>query len=128
LIHKTITESPRAMLQDLGNVEKVYVEKYNKKAKVNKAKVSTASKADDRHVPRKRANGGSSDRHTPRKGKLPSMANGERLMVGLSLRATPPSVASLIMTAGKRTSLLSPLIPQRSPGKRVAEIPARWLI
>jgi hypothetical protein len=39
----------------------VFVKKYNEKAKTNKAKVATVSKAGIAHVPRKRANGGSSD-------------------------------------------------------------------
>ncbi len=32
LMHKTVPESPRTMLQDLKNIEKLFVEKYNKKA------------------------------------------------------------------------------------------------
>jgi hypothetical protein len=31
--HKTILESPRTMLPDLENIKKIFVEKYNKKAK-----------------------------------------------------------------------------------------------
>ena len=32
LMHKTVPESPRAMLQDLENIQKLFVEKYNQKA------------------------------------------------------------------------------------------------
>jgi hypothetical protein len=32
LTHKSVPELPRAMLQDLKNIEKLFVEKYNKKA------------------------------------------------------------------------------------------------
>jgi hypothetical protein len=32
LTHKTVPESPRTMLQDLKNIEKLFVEKYNEKA------------------------------------------------------------------------------------------------
>ncbi len=32
LTHKTVPESPRAMLQDLKNIEKLFIEKYNEKA------------------------------------------------------------------------------------------------
>jgi hypothetical protein len=32
LTHKTVPESPRAMLQDLQNIEKLFIEKYNEKA------------------------------------------------------------------------------------------------
>ena len=43
LTHKTIPESPRAMLLDLKNTEKMQVERYNEKAKASKAKAATAS-------------------------------------------------------------------------------------
>jgi len=43
LTHKTVPESPRAMLLDLKNIEKMQVEKYNEKAKASKAKAATAS-------------------------------------------------------------------------------------
>jgi hypothetical protein len=48
LIHKTVPESPRAMLQDLKNIEKNFVEKYNAKARANKAKAATAPKTAER--------------------------------------------------------------------------------
>ncbi len=32
LTHKTVLESPRAMLQDLENIKKLFVEKYNEKS------------------------------------------------------------------------------------------------
>jgi hypothetical protein len=43
LTHKTVPESPRVMLLDLENIEKMQVKKYNKKAKVSKANAATAS-------------------------------------------------------------------------------------
>ena len=60
LTHKTVSESPRAMLLDLENIEKMQVEKYNEKAKASKAKAATAMA--ELRVPKKRANGGGSDR------------------------------------------------------------------
>jgi hypothetical protein len=45
LTHKTVPKFPRTMLLDLENTKKIFVENYNKKAKANKAKVATASKA-----------------------------------------------------------------------------------
>jgi hypothetical protein len=42
--HRTVPESARAMLQDLENIEKLYVERANGKARANKAKASTAPK------------------------------------------------------------------------------------
>jgi hypothetical protein len=61
------TESPRTMLQDLENIEKLFVEKYNEKAQANKAKAATAPKRAG-HMPKKRAHGGGSNRGAPKKG------------------------------------------------------------
>ena len=66
--HKTVPKSPKAMLQDLENIEKVFTEKYNEKAKANKARAGTAPQADGQ-VPRKYANGGSSGGPAPKKGR-----------------------------------------------------------
>ncbi len=60
LTHKTVPESPRAMLLDLENIEKMQVKKYNEKAKASKAKAATATA--ELRVPKKRAYGGGSDR------------------------------------------------------------------
>jgi hypothetical protein len=51
---------------DLKNIEKLFVEKYNKKARANKAKAATASKMAE-HVPKKRAHGGGSNQESPKK-------------------------------------------------------------
>jgi hypothetical protein len=67
LMHKTVPELPHAMLQDLKNIEKLFVEKYNEKARANKAKTATAPKTAER-VPKKHAHGGGSDRGAPKKG------------------------------------------------------------
>ncbi len=67
LTPKTIPESPRVMLLDLKNIEKMQVEKCNKKAKASKAKAATASA--ELHVPNKRANAGGTDRGAPKKGR-----------------------------------------------------------
>jgi hypothetical protein len=64
LMHKTVPESPCAMLQDLKNIKKLFVEKYNKKAQANKAKAATAPKMAER-VPKKRTHGGGFDRGAP---------------------------------------------------------------
>ena len=56
------------MLQDLENIEKVFVERYNKKARVAKAKASTASKT-GRQVPRKHGREGGSKGPAPKKGR-----------------------------------------------------------
>ncbi len=67
LMHKTVPELPCTMLQDLENIKKLFVEKYNKKARANKAKAATAPKMVER-VPKKRVHGGGSDRGAPKKG------------------------------------------------------------
>jgi hypothetical protein len=67
LMHKTIPESPRAMLVDLENIKKMQVEKYNKKAKASKAKAASASA--ELRVPKKRVNAGGADKGTPKKGR-----------------------------------------------------------
>ncbi len=67
LTHKTVPDLPRAMLQDLENIEELFVEKYNKKAQANKAKAATAPKTAE-CMPKKRAHGGGSDRGAPKKG------------------------------------------------------------
>jgi hypothetical protein len=68
LTHKTVPESPRAMLLDLENIEKLFVKRYNKKAQANKAKAATAPKSGE-HVPRKRAREGGSGKGAPQKGR-----------------------------------------------------------
>jgi hypothetical protein len=67
LMHKTVPELPCAMLQDLKNIKKLFVQKYNEKAQANKAKAATAPKTAER-VPKKRTHGGGSDRGAPKKG------------------------------------------------------------
>ncbi len=67
LMHKTVPELPHTMLQDLENIKKLFIEKYNKKAQANKAKAATAPKMAE-CVPKKCAHGGGSDRGAPKKG------------------------------------------------------------
>jgi hypothetical protein len=52
LMHKTVPESPCAMLLDLENMEKVFAERYNEKAQANKAKAARATKAAELCVPK----------------------------------------------------------------------------
>ncbi len=53
---------------DLENIEKIFVEKYNKKARANKAKAATASKTAER-VPKKCTHGEGSDQGAPKRGR-----------------------------------------------------------
>jgi hypothetical protein len=70
LTHTIVPESPRAILLDLENLEKVFAERSNEAARANKAKVAAAAKAVD-HVPRKgkREHGGGPSKGTPKKGR-----------------------------------------------------------
>ena len=71
LTHTIVPESPRAILLDLENLEKVFAERSNEAARANKAKVAAAAKSAGDHVPRKvkRAHGGGPDKGNPKKGR-----------------------------------------------------------
>ena len=58
--HPIVPKSPRAILLDLKNLEKVFVEKSNEAVRANKAKVAAAAKLAGEHAPRKgkRVHGG----------------------------------------------------------------------
>jgi hypothetical protein len=129
--HPIVPESLRAILLDLENLEKVFVEKSNEAARANKAKVAAATKMAGEHVPRngKRAHGGGPEKGTPKKGRTNSFANDARLLTDHSPPTTPLSVVGSTRMAAKRTGRLSPSTPQRSPGRnQEVEIPLRWLI
>ncbi len=68
LMHKTVPKSPCTMLQDIENIEKLFIKKHNKKTQANKDKAATASKMAER-VPKKCAHGGGSDKGAPKKGR-----------------------------------------------------------
>ena len=70
LTHVLVPESPRAILNDLENIEKLFAEKANEAAQANKAKVAAATKAVEQ-VPRKgkRTHGGGPNGGTPKKGR-----------------------------------------------------------
>jgi hypothetical protein len=68
LTHNTVPDCPRAMLMDLENIKKLFVKKYNEKARANKAQAATASKTAER-VPKKCTHGGGSDQGSPKKGR-----------------------------------------------------------
>ena len=53
LTYTLVPESPRAILLDLKNIERLFAKKTNEAARANKAKVATALKGAGEHVPRK---------------------------------------------------------------------------
>jgi hypothetical protein len=65
--HNTVPESPLGMLLDLENIEKLFVERYNEKARAIKAKAASVTKAAELRVPKKRANEGG-PKEAPKKG------------------------------------------------------------
>ncbi len=70
LTHTLVPESPRAILLDLENIEKLFAEKTNEAARANKAKVATAAKLAGEHVPRKgKRAGGGTEKGNPKKGR-----------------------------------------------------------
>jgi len=128
LTHKTVPEWPHAMLLDLENIEKLFIERYTEKAWTNKAKAATAPKSGE-HVPRKHAREGGSSKGAPKKGRSAKYCKWARQQMGLLQPTIPSSVTGSRRTVAPRTSLLSPSIPQRRPEKRqVEENPVRWLI
>ncbi len=56
------------MLLDLENIKKLFVKRYNVKARANKAKAASATKAAELHVPKKCANEGG-PKGAPKKGR-----------------------------------------------------------
>ncbi len=104
LPHTLVPESPRAILGDLENIEKLFAEKANEAAQSNKAKEAAVTKADER-VPRKgkQMHGGGPDKGTPRGAVPTNIANGARLLADRSRPTTPWSVVGSIRTAAKRT-------------------------
>jgi len=70
LTHTLVPESPRAILLDLENIEKLFAEKTNEAARANKIKVAATAKLAGEHVPRKgkRVHGGGPEKGTPMKG------------------------------------------------------------
>jgi hypothetical protein len=68
LNHKTVPELPRSMLHNLETIEKVFVEKSNKKAKATKAKADTAPQK-GLSVPHKKGNRGGSGGPAPKKAR-----------------------------------------------------------
>ena len=112
------------MLLALENIKKPFVEKYNKIAGANKAKVATASKAGT--CPGNARMEDAPIKEPSRKANQPSIAVGAKRQAGPSLPMIPLSVVGLRRTAALRTGQLSPSIPQRSPGKRQAvKVPVR---
>ncbi len=84
MTHTLVPESPRAILFDLENIEKLFAEKTNEAAQANKAKAATALKVAGEHIPRtgKRANGGGPEKGTPKKRRTAKYCKWCKAVVG----------------------------------------------
>ncbi len=92
------------MLQDLENIKKLFVEKYNEKAQANKTKAATALKMAER-VPKYARMGEGPIEEPPKRAILPSIASGARQRMGPIPPTIPSSVIGMRRTACQRTSL-----------------------
>jgi len=131
LTHALVPQTPRAILVDLENIEKLFAEKANEATRVNKAKVTATFKEAGEHVLRKGkcVHGGGPEKGTPKKGRTDKFANGARLWTGCSRPTTPQSVVGSTRTAARRTGLPSPSTLPRNPGKsQEVGSPLRWHI
>jgi hypothetical protein len=111
LTHKTVPESPRAMLLDLKNIEKMQVERYNEKAKASKAKAATAPLSSV--CPGNRQIEEVPIKEPPRKAVLLNIASGARQRTAHSRPTIPWSVIGSRRMAAPRTGWLSPSIQLR---------------
>ncbi len=113
---------------DLKNIKKLFVEKSTRKPGPTRPRLQQPPRWLSA-CPRSACMGEGPIKEPLKRAVLPSIASGARWWVGPIPPTIPSSVAGLRRTESKRTTLLSPSTPQRSPGKRqVAEIPVRWLI
>jgi hypothetical protein len=125
--HGTIPESTRTMLQDLENIEKVYVECANNKARANKAKASTAPKSGGQ-VPRKHVREGGS------KGPAPKKVHSAKYCKWCKAAGGPfttHETAECHRFNKECKQLVKPTKPfdsAKSPERKAAQILARWLI
>jgi len=121
LMHALVPESPRAILVDLENIEKLFAEKANKAARANKAKVAAATKADER-VPRKgkRTHGGGPDKGTPKKGRTNKYCKWCKTVDGPFTTHNTMECRRFNKDGSQKDRLLSLLIPRRSPERNQA--------
>ena len=125
--HRTVPESVRAMLQDLENIEKVYIECANNKARANKAKASTAPKSGGQ-VPRKYGREGGSKGPAPKKGRSAKYCKWCNAAGG---PFTMHNIAECCKFDKEGKQLVKPTKPfdsAKSPKRKAAQILARWLI
>jgi hypothetical protein len=128
LTHKIVLELPRAMLQDLKISRSSSLRSTMRKPKPTRLRLQQPPRPLSK-CPRSARMGEGPIEEPPKRAILLSIASGARQQMGPIPPTIPLSVVGLRRMARQRTSLLSPLTPQRSPGKRwVVEIPVRWLI
>ena len=117
----------RSMLDNFKNIEKVFVEKNNKKARAIKAKVSTAPQK-GASVPCEHVNGGGSGGPAPKK---PHTAKYYKLCKanGGPFKTHDTSECHRSDKDGKELGKPhKPFDPAKKPWKRAVATRARWLI
>jgi len=128
LTHTLVPESPRAILVDLENIEKLFAEKANKAAQANKAKVTATAKLAGKQVPRKgkRTHGGGPEKGTPKKGRTDKFCKWCNAVDGPFTGHNTAECRRFNKDGSQKDRRLSPSIPPRSPGRnRAAGIPIR---
>jgi hypothetical protein len=131
LTHTLVPESPRAILLDLENIEKLFAEKTNKAARANKAKVATAAKLVNERVPKKRTHGGGPDKGNPsKKGRTAKYCKWCKAVDGPFATHNTNECRRFNKDGSQKDRPTKPLTPQRSPLGRsqAVEIPLRRLI
>ncbi len=112
LTHTLVSESPRAILLDLENIEKLFAKNQMKQPEPTRPRslqppnwqVSTCPE-------RENVLGEGPIKGPPRRAIPPSIANGARLLTGRSRLTTPTSVVGSTRTAARRTGRLNPSTP-----------------
>jgi len=118
--HPIVPESPRAILLDLENLEKVFVEKSNEAAQANKAKVAAATKMAGERVPRKgkRAHGGGPKKGTPKKGRTYKFCKWCKAVDGPFMTHNTTECCRFNKDGSQKDRLTKPLDSAKKPWKK----------
>jgi len=131
LTHALVPESPRATLVDLENIEKLFVEKANKAARANKAKVAATAILAGEQVPRKgeRTHGGGPEKGTPKKGHTDKFCKWCKAIDGLFTTHNTTECRRFNKDSSQKDRPNKPFDSAKKPGRnQEVESPLRWLI
>jgi hypothetical protein len=130
LTHTLVPESPRAILLDLKNIEKLFAEKTNEAARANKVKVATAAKLANERVPKKRTHGGAPDKGAPKKGRTVKYCKWCKAVDGPFTTHNTDECRRFNKDGSQKDRPTKPFDSAKKPAwkNQVVEIPLRWLI